>query len=369
MPVFRPTASSIWSSFQTSGKRHLLLTGRRGIGKTTLLSRLFPQPLPGITTWAEPYQAVYMRDNLTSETAKIAQYDPTIQGTEAKMVLLGNVMGESGGSWLMACLAQPGEWVSIDEIGFLEETCPEFQSAIRRLMEKKRVAAVLRKADLPFLNELRTRDDVFLVDLDQPFGNSGCVILASGEGRRFGSNKLMADFLGQPMITRILDATEQLFSRRVVVTRHQAVAKLCAEKNIPVILHDLPHRSDTVRLGLEAMGDADRCMFCPGDQPLLSRDTIAALLLSAAGDPESIWRPSHGGTPGAPVLFPRWAFDELLTLPEGKGGGFLAKRYPHRCRMTEVSDSNELADADTPEILEQLRQYASKNEDFHNILE
>jgi nucleoside-triphosphatase THEP1 len=81
-----------------------------------------------------------MRDNLTCETVKIAQYDPTIQGTEAKMVLLGNAMGESGGSWLMACLAHPGEWVSIDEIGFLEETCPEFQSAIRRLMKKKRVA-------------------------------------------------------------------------------------------------------------------------------------------------------------------------------------------------------------------------------------
>ena len=368
MPVFRPTASSIWSSFQTSGKRHLLLTGRRGIGKTTLLSELFPQPFPGITTWAEPYQAVYMRDNLTCETAKIAEYDPTIQGTEAKMVLLGDVMGTFGASRLMDCLAQPGEWVSIDEIGFLEETCPEFQSAIRELMEKKRVAAVLRKADLPFLNELRTRDDVFLVDLDQPFGNCGCVILASGEGRRFGSNKLMADFLGQPMITRILDATEQLFSRRVVVTRHRAVAELCAERDIPVILHDLPHRSDTVRLGLEAMADADRCMFCPGDQPLLSKDTVAALLLSALQAPDAIWRPGCNSTPGAPVLFPRWAFPELLTLPEGKGGGFVAKKYPGRCRVLEIADGLELSDADTPEMLEQLRRYG-ENKDSHHILE
>ena len=37
MPVYRLTASSIISSFRVSGKRHLLLTGGRGTGKTTLL--------------------------------------------------------------------------------------------------------------------------------------------------------------------------------------------------------------------------------------------------------------------------------------------------------------------------------------------
>ena len=40
MPVYRLTASSIISSFRVSGKRHLLLTGGRGTGKTTLLRAL-----------------------------------------------------------------------------------------------------------------------------------------------------------------------------------------------------------------------------------------------------------------------------------------------------------------------------------------
>ena len=40
MPVYRLTASSIISSFRVSGKRHLLLTGGRGTGKTTLLRLL-----------------------------------------------------------------------------------------------------------------------------------------------------------------------------------------------------------------------------------------------------------------------------------------------------------------------------------------
>ena len=35
------------------------------------------------------------------------------------------------------------------------------------LFEKKRVMAIIRKQDLPFLNELKRRDDVYLVDMDE----------------------------------------------------------------------------------------------------------------------------------------------------------------------------------------------------------
>lgn len=89
-----------------------------------------------------------------------------------------------------------GPWVSIDEIGYLESSCPEYQQAIGALLEKKQVAAVVRKQPLPFLTGLCRREDVFLVDLDAPYGKLGCVIMASGMGRRFGGNKLMAALSG-----------------------------------------------------------------------------------------------------------------------------------------------------------------------------
>lgn len=41
--------------------------------------------------------------------------------------------------------------------------------------------------------------------------NLGCVIMASGLGKRFGGNKLMADFDGQPLICRALTVTDGLF--------------------------------------------------------------------------------------------------------------------------------------------------------------
>ena len=165
----------------------------------------------------------------------------------------------------------------------------------------------------------------------------------------------MADFLGRPMIHRALDATEGLFGRRVVVTRHEIVAALCRERNVEVLLHDLPHRSDTVRLGLEALGEVDCCMFLPGDQPLLRRETVAMLLERWRETPDSIIRPVYEDTEGSPVIFPGWAFEELRNLPEGKGGGVVIRNHPHAVCRVSVTNPFELADADTPETLEILR--------------
>ena len=187
------------------------------------------------------------------------------------------------------------------------------------------------------------------------FPKTGCVIMASGLGKRFGGNKLMADFGGKPMIQRALEATEGLFSRRVVVTRHESVARRCREQNVEVVLHDLPHRSDTVRLGLEALGELDVCMFLPGDQPLLRRETVAMLLENWMENPDRIIRPAYEENEGSPVLFPAWAFPELKDLPEGKGGGVVIKKHPGMLCRVPVADPFELADADTPETLEMLK--------------
>lgn len=182
----------------------------------------------------------------------------------------------------------------------------------------------------------------------------GCVILASGLGKRFGGNKLMADFDGEPMVSRIMDATQGLFARRVVVTRYQDVALLGQQMGMEVILHDLPYRSDSVRLGLERLIDMDGCMFCPGDQPLLRRETVVRLLRGWSSDQESIWRTAFASEPGAPVLFPSWIFPELMSLPEGEGGGWVLKQYAGRIRTVSANDRYELMDVDTPNELAAL---------------
>ena len=41
-------------------------------------------------------------------------------------------------------------------------------------------------------------------------------------------------------------------------------------------------------------------------------------------------------------------------MPEGEGGGILAKKYPERVRLHPVRDRSELSDVDTREALMEL---------------
>lgn len=287
---------------------------------------------------------------------QVGVFDPNLPGKENRMAPCAEGFLTLGIPALSRCASGTEDWITVDEIGYLETACAEYQDALRALMERKRVAAVVRKQELPFLVEMRSREDAFLVDLDDPFGNIGCVIMASGMGRRFGGNKLMADFKGEALLCRILDATQGIFKRRVVVTRHVEAARLCEQRGIETILHDLPGRNDTVRLGLGALDDVERCMFCAGDQPLLRRESVQALALAAAHDSKSIWRAGYEGVPGNPVVFPKWAFELLCHLPEGKGGSIVIKKYPERLRLVNVRDKDELKDVDSPEDLLQLQE-------------
>lgn len=356
--MLRPTARSIVRFFHLSGKHHLFLTGSRGCGKTTLLKEVLPllseQPVPSITTFAEKKKGVWLQETLSGETAPIGIYNPLAPGPENRMTPVPEGFLTLGLSALKRGAEHNSPWFSLDEIGYLECGCGAYCRGILSLMEQKRLMAVVRKQDLPFLTELTQRPDVCTIDLDRSFADAGCVIMASGLGQRFGGNKLMADFCGKPIISWILAATDGLFARRVVVTRHRDVENLCRNQNVEVFFHSLPHRSDTVRLGLEAIGDAvNACIFCSGDQPLLSRETLETFLL-AANHSEFIWQLSYESTPSAPILFPKWAFEDLRHLPEGKGGKVLAKQYPDRVRFVTAQNAQECFDIDSPKDLDQL---------------
>ena len=187
----------------------------------------------------------------------------------------------------------------------------------------------------------------------------GAVIMASGMARRFGSNKLLHDFHGEPIMVRILRTMKAAgIDYPLVVTRHEAVVKICEAEGIPAILHDLPKRSDTVRLGMEYMlanhPEVEGIMFTASDQPCLKPESVRKILDSFIADSNRIYRLSFHEEVGNPVLFPKSVFTEFLNLPDGKGGGVVIKRHPELVQLVEAADAKELIDVDTPEILDQL---------------
>ena len=203
----------------------------------------------------------------------------------------------------------------------------------------------------------------------------GCVIMASGLARRFGSNKLLADFGGRPLLCRALEVTvTPALAARVVVTRSAEVKTLCDAQAVPCLLHSLPGRNDTVRLGLEALLEQcpglAGCIFLPGDQPLLQRETLEALITAFAQTQKETERAifrlgaraAHGPDTvvGSPVLFGCGYFPALRTLPEGKGGSVVLKAHPEQVQIVYAQRREELLDADTPEVLEELSAIAAQ---------
>ena len=322
---------------QASEKRHIFITGTRGAGKSTLFSQF--SDIPCMTTFAVKEDGVYLKDG--EHVIQIGKFDEGLPGTENKMRPVSE--GFDKAVCALERLAQSDSpWVGIDEIGYLETEA--YQNALLHLLEQKSVLAVVRKQETPFLQGLLERKDALVADLDR--SDAGCVIMASGLGRRFGGNKLMADLGGKPMVQWAIDGAKAVFSKLVVVTRHEAVAELCRKQGVEVVLHDLPYRSDTVRLGLEAVGHVGHCLFLPGDQPFVKKESLLSMVL-AAENSHCIWQ--LGGA--SPVIFPQWAFEELKSLPQGKGGNVLIAKYGAKSLPAEPL---ELQDIDTRETLEQI---------------
>ena len=76
---------------------------------------------------------------------------------------------------------------------------------------------------------------------------------------------------------------------------------------------------------------------------------IFRLAFQAENDPEPLV--------GSPVLFGCGYYSALRTLPEGKGGSVLLRRYPEQVCNVFTADRAELLDADTPEALRELKQF------------
>lgn len=169
-PAIKWLSAYTRSIFQTSSRRHLLITGGKGRGKTTLLESLLAgEKIPGLRSGVERGgdglpKLVWLEERGGSERCVIGRRG------QASMEPVPGVLDTEGTELVRRVLAAPGEWAAVDEIGFLEQSSPAYQQALWNLLEHKRMLAVLRKEDLPFLNRLRERADCFVLDLDEVCG-------------------------------------------------------------------------------------------------------------------------------------------------------------------------------------------------------
>ena len=195
----------------------------------------------------------------------------------------------------------------------------------------------------------------------------GCVVMASGEGKRFGSNKMLADIKGLPLVVRTIRSVPRTFDT-VVSTRWPEVADLCQDERVACVLHDGALRSESVRAGL-AFG-LDRgwrgCLFFPGDQPLVSEASFKALVdtFKAGGGVVPV-RLSLHGEPASPVLFPASLFPDLMVL-EGKDGGSSLLRGRTDVQLVEAR-AYELWDVDTSKGVRRVGEHVAACSYFDRV--
>lgn len=182
----------------------------------------------------------------------------------------------------------------------------------------------------------------------------GGLVLAAGEGSRFGGTKQLALVDGRPLLEHALGAIAGL-EPRVVVLGFEAEAILAGvdlQGAVAVECEDWREgQAASLRCGLLALGDVDGVVVVLGDQPRITREAVAAVA-GAAGPAVGAARASYGGRPGHPVLLGRGL---LARVGELRGDvGFRDLLGGMDVREVEVGGLADPIDIDTREELARL---------------
>lgn len=189
------------------------------------------------------------------------------------------------------------------------------------------------------------------------------LVLAAGQGRRMGRNKMAAEVAGKPMLRHVLEAAAKSRATGLwVVTGHErdAVERI-AEGIDATLLHNPDFAaglSSSLHRGLAALpDDLDGVVVLLGDMPKVTAETIDRLI--AAFDPlegRSLCVPTFEGKRGNPLLFARRFFAEVQAIQGDLGARQLLGDYPDEVAEVAMADSGVLLDLDTPEAIAALEE-------------
>lgn len=185
------------------------------------------------------------------------------------------------------------------------------------------------------------------------------LLLAAGEGRRYGALKQLEPIGGEPMVRRVARTLLRLRRPLVAVTGAGAGAVIAALDGLPVI-HVTNHDwrdglGASLGAGMRAVQarfpKASGALACLADHPMLDAGALQTMLDRHAAAPDRIIAAEHAGKPGPPVLFPADCLSELAAWHGAEGARALLHREHARVERVPM----DVADVDTPDDLERVR--------------
>jgi CTP:molybdopterin cytidylyltransferase MocA len=186
------------------------------------------------------------------------------------------------------------------------------------------------------------------------------LLLAAGEGSRFGSVKQLADIAGEPMVRRVARTLLLTDLPVIVVTGAYAEPVEAALHDLPLLVircedwmsgmgHSL---AAGVREVVRTFPHASSVLICLADQPMLGQASIVSMLQRHQAAPDRILVTQHADTQGPPALFPRDCFNALAALSGTRGARAVLERESSRVEKFAVGDG---MDVDTPQDLQRVQ--------------
>jgi molybdenum cofactor cytidylyltransferase len=183
------------------------------------------------------------------------------------------------------------------------------------------------------------------------------IVLAAGRSSRMGgTNKLVAEIGGKPLVRIVVE--QALASRArpvIVVTGHQRDRVEAALAGLPVqFVHNPGYErglSTSLKTGIVAVPpEMDGAVVCLGDMPQVSGALIDRLI--EAFDPERgalVVVPTVEGKRGNPVVWSRRFFPDLAALEGDVGARHLIGTYADGVVEVPVAGVGAVLDVDTPD--------------------
>jgi molybdenum cofactor cytidylyltransferase len=181
------------------------------------------------------------------------------------------------------------------------------------------------------------------------------VVLAAGESRRMGTQKLLLPFGNTTVVAAVVRSARASRAGRtlVVLGADRAAVRLELEPSGVEFAVNEDYQLgmlSSVQAGFRALpADAAAAVVMLGDQPFLPSRVIDAVIGAFEEHGRGIVIPAFQGRRGHPVLIDLKYRGEVLSLDPADGLRRLMRAHPGDILEVDAGDANILRDLDTPE--------------------
>ncbi len=185
------------------------------------------------------------------------------------------------------------------------------------------------------------------------------IILAAGEGRRFGELKQIYKINNVPILQTIIDKVVPLFSEVILVLGYKSdeiLLTLSIPKSLKVVVN--PHYSlgmgTSLSYGVNSLSPSiSHFAIFLSDMPHIEVKTVNVLVnnLREKEKEKEIIAPLYNGKRGFPVFFSYHFINDLKDLKGDRGARDLIKKQKKYLRLIKVFDPGVVKDIDTKKDL------------------